>query len=367
VSDLLWLRRALVLADRGRYTVTPNPRVGAVLVRDGAVLSEGFHRRPGEPHGEVEALARVAAGAARGATLYVNLEPCSHHGRTPPCVDAIVEAGVARVVYCHHDPNRDAARGRERLRAAGVEVDHGLLAEEAVRVNLPFLCRYLLARPAVTLKWAMSLDGKIATTEGESQWLSSPQSRRWALSLREEHEAVLVGSETVLRDDPRLDRRLALATGANVRVVLDRRLRTPVTARLFEVAGAVLLYTERPRGDAVALEAAGAEVVSLPRVDASSVLQDLFGRGVGSVLVEGGGEVIAAFAGCRLFDRVAACCAPLLIGGRRAPSPVGGDGLGPLAGVPRLEAIRSRRRGPDVWIDALRAGCSRDLSSNVVD
>jgi diaminohydroxyphosphoribosylaminopyrimidine deaminase/5-amino-6-(5-phosphoribosylamino)uracil reductase len=213
----------------------------------------------------------------------------------------------------------------------------------------------------------MSLDGKIATAEGESQWLSSPQSRRWALSLREEHEAVLVGSETVLRDDPRLDRRLGLATGANVRVVLDRRLRTPATARLFEVPGAVLLYTEKPRGDAVALEAAGAEVVSLPRVDAGSVLQDLFGRGVGSVLVEGGGEVIAAFAGCRLFDRVTACCAPLLVGGRRAPSPLGGDGLGPLADVPRLEAIRSRRRGPDVWIDALRAGCSRDLSSNVVD
>jgi diaminohydroxyphosphoribosylaminopyrimidine deaminase/5-amino-6-(5-phosphoribosylamino)uracil reductase len=336
------------------------------VVRGDALLAEGYHRRPGEPHGEATALSRLSPGEARGATLYVNLEPCSHHGRTPPCVDAILAAGVARVVYCHHDPNRAAERGRERLLAAGVEVEHGLLADEAVRLNLPFVCSHLLGRPAVTLKWAMSLDGKIATTERESQWISSAESRRWALALREEHDAVLVGSGTVLADDPRLDRRLGLAGGPNTRVVLDRRLRTPSGARLFGAAGPVLLYTERPRSEGGALERAGAEVVTLERVEPVTVLHDLHRRGVASLLVEGGGEVLAAFAGGAAFDRVAACASPLLIGGREAPTPLGGEGLGRLAAVPRLDALRLRRRGPDLWIDALRAGCSRDLSSSVV-
>jgi diaminohydroxyphosphoribosylaminopyrimidine deaminase/5-amino-6-(5-phosphoribosylamino)uracil reductase len=365
-DDERWLRRALRLAERGRYTVAPNPRVGAVVVRGDQVLAEGHHLRPGEPHGEAAALARLAPGAARGATLYVNLEPCNHQGRTPPCVDAILAAGVGRVVYCHSDPNRAAAGGRERLLGAGVAVTHGLLADEALRLNLPFLCSHLLGRPTVTLKWAMSLDGKIATAGHESQWISSSQSRKWALALREEHDAVVVGSGTVLVDDPRLDRRLGLAGGPHTRVVLDRRLRTPPDARLFGVAGKVLLYTERERGEGAVLEAAGAEVVSLERVEPLAVLQDLHLRGVTSLLVEGGGEVLAAFAGAAAFDRVAACIAPILIGGRAAPAPLAGDGLGPLADVPRLEALRSRRRGPDLWIDALRAGCSQDLSSSVV-
>jgi diaminohydroxyphosphoribosylaminopyrimidine deaminase/5-amino-6-(5-phosphoribosylamino)uracil reductase len=363
--DERWLRRALRLAERGRYTSAPNPRVGAVVVRDGEVLAEGFHRRPGEPHGEADALSRLPPGAARGATLFVNLEPCSHHGRTPPCVDAILAAGVARVVYCHHDPNQAAARGRERLRAAGVEVEHGLLAAEAIRLNLPFLCSHLLGRPAVTLKWAMSLDGRIATEEGESQWISSPRSRGFALALREEHDAVLVGSGTVLSDDPRLDRRRGLAPGPGLRVVLDRRLRVRSSARLFQVPGPVLVYTESPREDRE-LAAAGAEVVRLARVDPAAVLADLHRRAVGSVLVEGGGEMLGAFAGSRLFDRVVVCCAPLLIGGRRAASPLEGEPLGRLAEVPRLESVRSYRRGPDVWIEGLRSGCSQVLSASVV-
>jgi diaminohydroxyphosphoribosylaminopyrimidine deaminase/5-amino-6-(5-phosphoribosylamino)uracil reductase len=235
-----------------------------------------------------------------------------------------------------------------------------------VRVNLPVFCSYLLGRPAVTLKWAMSLDGKIASASGESQWISSPASRRWALALREEHDAVLVGSGTVLRDDPRLDRRLRLSRGTGTRVVIDRRLRTPAGARLFEVAGPVLLYTERTRSAGAELERAGAEVVSLERVEPAAVLADLHRRGIASVLVEGGSEALGAFARDRLFDRVAACCAPLLIGGREAPTPLGGEGLGRLSEVPRLEGVRARRRGPDLWIDALRAGCSRDLSSSAV-
>ncbi len=235
-GSLAHLRRALRLAARGRYRTSPNPNVGAVLVRDGEVVGSGWHRQAGGPHAEVEALREAGAhseDAARGATLFVTLEPCAHHGRTPPCADAVIAAGIARVVACHRDPDpRVSGEGFAKLRAAGIAVESGFLVEEAVKLNLAFLIAATLGRPAVTLKWAMSLDGRIATATGESQWISSPRGRRWALELREEHDAILVGSGTLLADDPRLDRRLGLSAGPNLRVVLDRRLRTPPTARL---------------------------------------------------------------------------------------------------------------------------------------
>lgn len=345
--------------------------VGAVIAQGDEVVGEGWHREHGGPHAEAEALA-AAGERARGATLYLNLEPCAHHGNTPPCADAVIEAGLARVVACHGDPDpRTAGSGFARLRDAGIEVEVGRLARQAVELNLHFLVSNVLRRPAVTLKWAMSLDGKIATVAGESQWISSPRGRRWALDQRERHDAILVGSGTALADDPRLDRRLGKARGPIVRAVLDRRLRLPPTARLFDVPGPVLLYTEpRPEGEArqgriAPLEAAGAEVVALERLDPSAVLADLHGRGLRSVLVEGGGEVAAAFVAAGIFDRVAVDCAPVLLGGEGAPGPVRGVGAPSLEAAPRLERLRARRRGPDLILTGYRDGCLPDLLRSV--
>lgn len=335
-------------------------------MRDGEIVGSGWHQEVGGPHAEVHALSE-AGERARGATLYVTLEPCSHHGRTPPCVDAVLAAGISRVVACHGDPDpRVAGRGFEKLRAAGVEVEIGPLAEEAVRLNLPFLVAAVEKRPEVTLKWAMSLDGRIATAIGESQWISSPQGRRWALALREEHDATLVGSGTALGDDPRLDRRLGLASGPNVRVVMDRRLRTPPTARLFTVPGSVLIYTQSTGEERrKALEERGATVVRLPDVEPAAVLADLYLRGVRSVLVEGGGEVHASFVASGCWDRVMVDCAPLLIGGRSAPGPLGGEGFQSLASAARLEGLEARKRGGDLILTGYRQGCLQGLLSSV--
>jgi len=361
-SDEAHLRRALRLAARGRYRTAPNPRVGAVLVRDGVVVGEGWHRRVGGPHAEAEALA-AAGERARGATLYLNLEPCCHHGRTPPCVEALLAAGVARVVASHRDPDpRVGGHGFERLRAAAVEVEVGALAREAAALNLPFLTAKALGRPAVTLKWAMSLDGRIATAAGESRWISSEPGRGWALALREEHDAILVGSGTALADDPRLTRRLGLAKGPILRVVLDRRLRLPPEAKMLGEEGEVLVFTESEDGERrAALAGRGARVERLPRVEPASVLAHLVTRGVQSVLVEGGAEVHAAFVASGLWDRAEVACAPLLIGGREAPGPIGGSGVPALAAAPRLENLSVRRHGGDLLLSAFRAGTLDDL------
>ncbi|HEY4597146.1 MAG TPA: bifunctional diaminohydroxyphosphoribosylaminopyrimidine deaminase/5-amino-6-(5-phosphoribosylamino)uracil reductase RibD, partial [Thermoanaerobaculia bacterium] len=287
--------------------------------------------------------------------LFITLEPCSHHGRTPPCADAVIAAGIVRVVACHGDPNpKVAGRGFARLRAAGIEVESGFLVEEAVRLNLPFLIANVLGRPEVTLKWAMSLDGRIATATGQSQWISSPQARQWALALREEHDAILVGSGTLLADDPRLDRRLGLAAGPNLRVVLDRRLRTPPEARLLTIEGPVVIYTESKDTERIeALRARGA------------VLADLYGRGVQSLLVEGGGEVLASFVMSGCYDRVMVDCAPLLIGGKGAPGPLAGEGFAELAAAARLEGFETGRQGGDVILTAYRKGCVEGLAAVV--
>lgn len=336
-------------------------------MRHGEVVGEGYHRRVGGPHAEVEALAR-AGDEARDSTLYVTLEPCSHRGRTPPCSDAVIAAGVRRVVACHRDPDRRVAgRGFERLRAAGIAVEIGERAAAAVRLNLAFVTSCLLARPAVTLKWAMSLDGKIATVSGDSQWISSPPSRRWSLDLRESHDAILVGSETALADDPRLTRRLGKADGPILRIVLDRRLRLPADRRMLSEAGEVLIYTaaEAPEERRESLRRAGARVVVLARPEVPEVLRDLHRRGVRSLLVEGGGEVAAAFLEAGLYDRVAVAVAPLLIGGRSAPGPLAGAGMDPLSSAPRLEDLTIRQRGPDRIIEGYRAECLPALLSSV--
>ncbi len=378
-EDRQAMRRALALARRGRSTTAPNPMVGAVVVRDGVVVGSGWHRRAGGAHAETLAFAS-AGDEASGATLFVTLEPCNHQGRTPPCVDGVIAAGVSRVVYAHRDPNPEVAGGgAERLLAAGIEVESGLLVEEAVELNVPFLTRALFRRPAVTLKWAMSLDGRIATAAGDSQWISSERGRRWALELREEHQAILVGSGTALADDPRLDRRLGRALEPILRAVLDRRLRLSPRARMFEIEGPVVVYTEQPAGDASAAETlaswarrrdalldVGAEVAVVDRVTPGAVLRDLYARGIAHLLVEGGGEILSAFAGSGAWDRAAVCCAPLLIGGADAPGPLGGDGVKRLGDAWRLDRLRTYRRGPDVILVGYRQGCLPDLLRSVV-
>ena len=340
--------------------------VGAVLVRDGRVVGEGFHRRAGEPHAETLALS-AAGELARGATLYINLEPCCHQGRTPPCADALVRAGIGRVVACHRDPDiRVAGRGFERLRAAGIVVEVGELAQAAAELNLRFLVNQVLSRVQVTLKWAMSLDGKIATAAGESQWISGTAARRWALALRAEHDAIVVGSGTVLADDPRLDRRLGRADGRILRVVLDRRLRTPPAAKLFGVPGPVVIYSEsRDEERAEHLRERGAEVVLLPAVTPVTVIADLGGRGVSSLLVEGGREVATAFFTAELYDRLEIAVGARLLAGQTAPGPLGGHGVTRLDEAPSVERLKARKCGSDLVLSGFNAKCLRELSANL--
>ena len=346
--------------------------MGALLVdAAGTVVGEGYHRQLGGPHAEIEALADAARRhpdrPVQGATAYVTLEPCCHQGRTGPCTEALIEAGVARVVACHKDPNPEVGgRGFARLAEAGIAVEWGFLVEEAVRLNLPFLVQHALGRPAITLKWAMSLDGRIATVTGESQWISSEEGRQWSLELREEHDAILVGVGTALADDPSLNRRLGLAPGPLLRVILDRRLRLPDSARMFRLPGPVLIYTENHEPESRhRLEAAGGEVAVLPRVEPAAVVADLHRRGVQSLLVEGGGGIHGAFVEAGLFDRVRVCCAPRLLGGQSAPGPVGGGGIGQLAAAPRLDGLNVEERGPDIILSGTRNGCLQDLCKSV--
>ena len=360
------MRRALALAAEGRYRTSPNPMVGCVIVRDDTIVGEGYHAQCGGPHAEVVALAR-AGELARGATLFVTLEPCCHEGRTGACTEAILDAGVSRVVATHRDPNPVVSgKGFDALRQAGVEVQAGVETDAAVRLNWKFLVGWAARRPAVTLKWAMSLDGKIATVTAESQWISSPEGREWSMALREEHDAILVGIGTLLADDARLSRRLGLAHGRHVRVILDRQLRCPVGAAALAEAGELLIFTEvgasKRRAD---LEARGAIVLQLSAVTPEHVLAELYERDVRSVLVEGGGEIHASFVASGLYDRVEVDCAPLLLGGRSAPGPLGGAGFASLREAPRLEGVVTRRRGEDVLIQGFRQGCLPELSSSV--
>jgi diaminohydroxyphosphoribosylaminopyrimidine deaminase/5-amino-6-(5-phosphoribosylamino)uracil reductase len=365
-GDEVFMRRALELADHGRGLTSPNPLVGAVLVREGIVVGEGFHRRAGGPHAEVEALA-AAGERARGATLFVTLEPCAHWGRTPPCADQVVASGVARVVAAQADPNPlVAGRGLSILREARVQVEVGLLAGEARQQNRAFLTAMRHGRPHVTLKVAMTLDGKIADGQGASRWITGDRARLEAHRLRSEADAILVGIGTVLADDPELTVRLERPWPREpYRVVLDSRARTPLGARMLRTATRdrtlVMVGESAPQGAVDLLARSGAAVVSGPasngRLDLGAVLAELHRREVRALLVEGGAAVHGAFLDAGLVDRVAVFLAPMLLGGRDAPSAVGGRGL-PLAQAARVGALSVRALGADLLIegDVLRPG-----------
>jgi diaminohydroxyphosphoribosylaminopyrimidine deaminase/5-amino-6-(5-phosphoribosylamino)uracil reductase len=353
------MRRALALAERARGLTSPNPMVGAVVVAGGEIAGEGWHRRAGEPHAEIEAL-RAAGPRARGATLYVTLEPCAHQGRTPPCVPAIVAAGVARVVAAVRDPNPAAGGGAARLAAAGVEVEVGLLEEDARRLNRVFLTAMREGRPHVTLKAAATLDGKIADLHGASRWVTGEAARARSHRLRAEADAVLVGIGTALADDPALTVRLAEPWPREPwRVVLDAEARLGPDARLIRAGtpGRALVATGvgADPGRVARLEAAGATVVRCPardgRVDPVAVLAALWAREVRGVLVEGGAETHAAFLDAGLVDHVALFLAPLLLGGRTAPPVIGGPGR-ELKHAVRLGRLEVERLGDDVLLEA---------------
>jgi len=355
-DDARFMARALQLAARARGRTSPNPMVGAVLVSGGRVIGEGYHHRAGEPHAEVLAL-RAAGKAARGATLYVTLEPCCHHGRTPPCTEAVIGAGVARVVAAMRDPDpRVAGKGLAAFRRAGVAVEVGPLEVEARRLNEAYLKRVTTGLPFVSLKTAMSLDGKIATAGGESQWITGERARAYGHRLRGEHDAILTGVETVLADDPQLTVRAARGRNPQ-RVVADSRGRTPTAARVLtaDERPAIIAVTDRtPERRRAALETAGADVWVLParegRVDLEALLRKLAANGVSSVLVEAGGTLAAGALAAGLVDRVYFFIAPCLLGGASARTPVEGAGVARLAERHCLHDLRVRRVGEDVLV-----------------
>lgn len=365
------MARALELTTRALGRTAPNPPVGAVVVRDGEIVGEGYHIAAGQSHAEAVALA--AAGArARGATLFVTLEPCAHHGRTPPCTEAIIAAGVAEVRYAIGDPDpRVSGRGARALEAAGVRVVAGERAAEAAEPVRGYLVRQRRGRPWVSAKYAMSLDGKIATRTGDSRWISGDASREHVHALRDRVDAIVVGIGTVLADDPWLTVRPAPPDGRQPRrVVVDSRLRLPPDAALAGPALApgttVAHVADGLPGDradrdrrrrAEVLRDHGLELLPLPadpagRVDLGSLLAELGRRGLNEILVEGGGELLAGLLAAGLVDEIEACVAPVLVGGDEAPSPIRGQGVARLVEAPRWAIIEVTPRAADIWLRA---------------
>jgi diaminohydroxyphosphoribosylaminopyrimidine deaminase / 5-amino-6-(5-phosphoribosylamino)uracil reductase len=317
-QDSVWMARALHLAERGLYSTSPNPRVGCVLVKDGGVVGEGWHERTGKAHAEVIAL-QAAGAAAQAATAYVTLEPCSHHGRTPPCADALIAAGVARVVLAVQDPNpKVAGEGISKLRVAGIEVECGLMEQAAQELNIGFFARMTRSTAWTRSKIAMSLDGRTALANGVSQWITGEDARLDVQHWRARSCAVLTGIATVLADDARLNVRDIATVRQPLRVVLDSRLRMPLSARILS-GGNVLIYTAVHNEEkCAALEMAGATVCVLPdangHVDLVAMLRDLSQRGCNEVLVEAGGTLNGAMLRAGLVDELLVYVAPQLLG-----------------------------------------------------
>jgi diaminohydroxyphosphoribosylaminopyrimidine deaminase/5-amino-6-(5-phosphoribosylamino)uracil reductase len=361
MDDETTMRRALALAERGRGRTSPNPLVGAVVVRDGDVVGEGWHEGPGTPHAEAAALA-AAGDLARGATLFVTLEPCDHFGRMPPCTQAVVASGVAEVVAAMRDPNPIVdGRGFAALRTAGIAVREGVLREEAERQNAAFVRHVTTQLPFITLKVAATLDGKVAARDGSSLWITGEAAREEVHRMRGAADAIVVGAGTALADDPALTVRDPDYRGRPVlRVLVDAAGRVPATGRLFsDEAPTLVATTDAAVRDAVeAWRAAGADVESLPaEADGGGVsLQALWAalgkRDVQSVLLEGGPTLAASAVRDGLVDRVVVFLAPKLLGGVTAPGVLGGKGLAPVGEAVRLDVVAVERVGEDIRVEA---------------
>jgi len=365
-DDLYFMRRALRLAAKAKGHTSPNPMVGAVVEKKGYILGEGYHAQAGADHAEAVALAR-AGRASRGATLYVNLEPCCHQGRTPPCVEEIISRGIRRVVASMEDPNPlVSGKGFSRLREAGIKVEVGLLGEEASKLNEAFIKFIRTGRPFVILKGALSLDGKIATMGGVSRWITGEEARRHVHRLRNQVDAVLVGIGTVLRDDPLLTTRLPNRKGKDpIRVIVDSQARTPLNAQVLRSGSpslTIIAVSEGvPEDRLEGLKRTGAKILSLPgegRVSLSKLFARLGEMGVMSIMIEGGAEVNASALEEALVDKLILFYAPILIGGKDAPSLIGGRGVESLHKAFPIHSVKVRRFGADIMVEGYL--CSPD-------
>jgi diaminohydroxyphosphoribosylaminopyrimidine deaminase/5-amino-6-(5-phosphoribosylamino)uracil reductase len=358
--DRKHIELAFRLARRGFGRTSPNPMVGAVLVKNGKIIGQGWHHRAGEPHAEIEAL-RAARESPKGATLYVTLEPCCTHGRTPPCTEAIIAAGLKRVVVAATDPNpAHCGKGLEILQKAGISVSHGLLAEKALRLNETFNHWIVHRTPFVTVKAAMSLDGKIATPSGESKWITGPEARAYGMTLRAGADAILVGVNTIVADDPSLTlRQRGFEDKCLRRIVLDPTGRTPLPSKIltdpFAQCTTVVVTRAAPERRLAALRRR-AQVLQAPmshgEIDLRWLLKKLGREQVASLLVEGGGETNASFLLQHLAGRVAFFYAPIVVGGRGAPKGVAGRGLRDLTDAILLREVEWRRLGQDLLLTA---------------
>jgi diaminohydroxyphosphoribosylaminopyrimidine deaminase/5-amino-6-(5-phosphoribosylamino)uracil reductase len=361
------MRLAVDLARTGQGAVEPNPMVGCVLVRDGQIIGQGFHRKFGGPHAEIEALRSLGSSSARGATAYVSLEPCCHHGKTPPCTEALIQAQVSRVVVAMRDPfPQVAGRGLNLLREAGIAVTTGVMEAEAAALNAPYIKLLRTGRPWVIAKWAMTVDGRIATASGQSQWISNEDSRREVHRLRSRVDAIAVGMGTVRSDNPRLTARLQtheprsrLAT----RVVFCRHelpaIHTQLVATAREAPLLLVLGSQFSPSDANALQSRGAEVLHTTSDDPlrmiAESLEFLGTRRMTNIVVEGGSRLMASFLEADQIDECQVFIGPMAFGGERAPGPIGGNGVANLDQAPRFELIAIDRLHHDVRLTYRRS------------
>lgn len=395
MNDELYMKRAIRLAKMATGHTSPNPLVGAVVVKDNTIVGEGYHHKAGEAHAEVHAL-DVAGEQAKGATLYVTLEPCAHYGKTPPCAKRVVESGITRVVIGSTDPNPlVAGKGIQILEAAGISVTTGICADECIKMNEHFFTFIQTHKPFVTLKSAMSLDGKIATFTGESQWITNESSRKDGHVLRASHDAMLVGIGTILSDDPLLNCRLtkdelykSIINSNDVSIdntlevhqpdiiILDSQGRTPTDAKVFTIPNRkVIVYVAKgcPKQRRIDLTNAGAIVEELPtksvrhgrttdvaidikKIDIQACLEHLGKQGYTSVLVEGGSTIISSFVELLAFDKIVTYIGNLVIGGTSSTSAVGGTGFPTLHDAPTLEFASSRVLDNNIRIESYRLG-----------
>ncbi|WP_295919643.1 bifunctional diaminohydroxyphosphoribosylaminopyrimidine deaminase/5-amino-6-(5-phosphoribosylamino)uracil reductase RibD [Anaerovibrio lipolyticus] len=358
LQDEFYMSEALRVAKNATGRTSPNPLVGAVIVKDGRIIAEGWHRKAGTPHAEIHAL-NMAGELAKGATVYVTLEPCSHYGRTGPCANALVEAGVAKVVVAMLDPNpKVAGRGVKILQDAGIEVVTGVLEEEAKKLNEVFLKWITKEMPFVALKTAMSLDGKIATATGQSQWITNEASRLRTHELRDVYDGIMVGINTAIKDNPSLTTRLPNNMGKNpVRIVVDSKARLPLNSNLVTDGKAQTIVAVSGAASAGAvqdLRDAGVQVISAgeDKVNLSQLLKKLAEMNICSILVEGGGQLNFSMLKAGLVDKVYAFIAPKLIGGKNALTPVEGDGFGELSQAVELENAEAELIDGDILITA---------------
>lgn len=363
--DEQYMRQALDIARYAIGRTSPNPMVGAVIVSNGRVVGQGWHRKAGTPHAEIHAL-QQAGELARGATMYVTLEPCSHHGRTGPCADAVAAAGIKKVVIAMNDPNPlVAGKGIAKLRAAGIEVVEGILAAEAAKLNEIFIKWISTQMPFIAVKSAMSLDGKIAAHTGHSQWITGEKSRERVQQLRDCHDGILVGIGTVLADNPSLTARLSYEGKNPIRIIIDSMARTPLDAKVVTdgLAPTIIVVTPSAPSERVnALRARGAEILSIEskeeRVDLREAFKALAKRDITSILIEGGASINGSIMEEHLADKIYWFIAPKIIGGQRALGPVGGQGVTDVNHAHEFEDLTMEPIGQDILISAYM--CNRE-------